>query len=210
MWTRFRIGDVLIFRSGVPIAVPADYSSDPQHRAVVDHLNRAVEYVDVVALLEQHTTSFLAADVLTGALWAQRFLNTTARLHQVEPALARRGLRALMSVLNGTKPRIGRHRAPRLASATLARADAAVARWRTRIESVWHPDRAYMVSAVTTLAETSFPLSRSHRTALRALARRKSLRKHDVVLTLASWETGVPLRRLRAVHPVDPVELVYA
>lgn len=196
-----------VFRAGVVVEVPADYARDPRHRTLVDRLNRISRYADAVTLLEQHPDSWLAADVLTGAPWAQRFLTTTARLSQLDPKAARRGQRALMRVLNGVKPRTGRHRAPALTSDVRDRTAGVLVRWRSAIDTVWQQERATLARAVATLAAASFPLSKAHRRALVALSRRKGLRKHDLVLTLVSWETGVPLRRLRTAQP--ETELVY-
>lgn len=201
-----------VFRAGIAVAVPADYARDPQHRALVDRLNRISRYADAITLLEQHPDSWLVADVLTGAPWAQRFLNTTARLSQLDPKQARRGLRALMLVLNGVKPRIGRHRAPALTADARDRTVDVMAQWRADVDTVWNAadwrqDRATLTSALIALATARFPLSKAHRRALVALVRRKGLRKHDLVLTLVSWETGVPLRRLRTTQP--ETELVY-
>lgn len=198
---------LFVFRSGIAVAVPTDYATDPHHRLLVDRLTRLSRYADVVTLLEQHPDGWLAADVLTGAAWARKFLNTTARLSQLDPTQARRGQRALMRVLNGTKARTGRHRAPATTAAVRDRTVEVLTRWRADIETVWHQDRATLASAVAKLAASRFSLSRSHRRALGTLARRHGLRKHDLVLTLVSWETGVPVRRLRSAQSVP--ELVY-
>jgi hypothetical protein len=191
---------MLIMRSGVPIVIPADYATAPEHRSLVARLQRARSYLDVVALLDAHPDSFLAADVLTGATWAQKFLNSTARLYVTDPKLARRGVRALMCVLNGTKPRTGRHRAAQ--PTPNAQAEAAYARWQLVVEEGW-PDRA----ALLALVDHHRVLSRPHRRALRTLVGRDGLRKRDLILALTSWETGMPMRRLR-MAPV--AELVYA
>jgi hypothetical protein len=200
---------LFVFRAGVAVAVPADYARDPRHQLLVDRLERTSRYTDAVAILDSHPDSFLAADILTGAPWAQRYLNTTARLSQLDPAKARRGLRALMCVLNGVKPRTGRHRAPPLTRVARGRADDVLARWRADIDRVWQQDRTALAFAVSALSVGHFTLSTAHRRALRALVRRKGLRRHDLVLTLTSWETGVPLRRLRMAQPVSTPELVY-
>ena len=199
---------MFVFRSGRAVALPVDYATQPDHLAVVSALNTATRYEDVVALLEQQATTWLAADVLTGAAWAKKFLNTTAQLwasNQTNRVLAARGWRALTHVLNGTKPRTGRHRAPALTVDVRDRTADALARWRMIIDRIWSNDRASLAASIVVAA--TFPVSKAHRQALSALSRRKGLRKHDLVLTLVSWETGVPVRRLRTTQP--PAELVY-
>lgn len=200
---------LFVFRSGIAVAVPPDYAQDPQHRLLVDRLTRLSRYSEVVTLLEQHPNGFLAADLLTGAPWAQKFLNSTARLAQTDPKQARRGLRALLWVLNGTKPRPGRHRDPPLDPTVMAHAADALARWQIVIDRLWGTDRASLTAAVRTRAAAAFVLSQSHQRALRALVRRPGLRKRDLVLALASWETGLPLRRLRGT-PDGVATLIYA
>jgi hypothetical protein len=197
---------LFVFRSGVAVAVPADYARDPQHRLLVDRLTHSRRYTEAVALLESHPDSWLAADVLTGAPWAQRYLTTTAYLSQHDPAQARRGARALFRVLNGAKPRTGRPHAPPLPPD--ARTTAVLGRWRADLDGVWpSASAATLAQAVARLAAAHFPFSAAHRRALVALVRRTRLRKQDLVLTLTSWETGVPVRRLRAGPTVS--DLVY-
>lgn len=198
---------LFVFRAGIAVAVPADYARDPQHRLLVDRLTSLTRYAEAITILESHPDSWLAADVLTGAPWAQRFLNSTARLSHVDPKQARRGLRALMLVLNGVKPRVGRHRAPGLSMATRDRTTEVLTRWRSIIDTQWPQGRATVAQDVANAAAAHFPLSTAHRRALAALMRRPGLRKHDLVLALTSWETGVPVRRLRATQP--HAELVY-
>jgi hypothetical protein len=201
-----------IFRGGVPLAVPVDYATDPAHATLVAHLTRLTRYADAVAFLEVHPTDgYLAADVLNGALWAKRYLNASARFSAGPPkdrALALRGWRALMHVLNGTRPKVGRHREPPLTAEALGRAAASVARWRSVTDALWGQERATLATLLLQRAEGHFRVSAAHRRAVRALVRRKALRKRDVVLTFASWETGLALRRLRMATSV--ADLVYA
>jgi hypothetical protein len=200
---------MFVFRSGVPVAVPDDYANDPYHAMLVTFLNAETRYEAVVAFLEQHSASWLAADVLTSAPWSKKFLNTTAQLwasSQTNRALAARGWRALMHVLNGTKSRTGRPRAPAMTTDVRDHTADVLTWWRSTIDNLW-PERVALASAIAAVAGTRFPLSKAHRRALVALARRKGLRKHDLVLTLVSWETGVPVRRLRTTQPA--AELVY-
>jgi hypothetical protein len=200
---------LFVFRSGIPVAVPADYADDPQHRALVERLSQTNQYADAVAILEQHPDSFLAADVLTGAPWAQRFLNTTARLYQIDRRTARHGVRALLLVLNGTKPRTGRHRKPPLSPETIGHAVEVVTRWRDVVDACWEQERSTLLATLTREATQYFQFSRAHRRALALLLRRRTLRKGELVLTLASWETRLPTRRLRhsSMHPM--LDFVY-
>jgi hypothetical protein len=191
---------LFLLRSGRPVAVPDAYAAAPEHQALVARLTSATTYAEAVEILNVHADSYLAADVLTGAPWAQKFLLTTARLHHLDKPLARAGLRALMRVLNGTKPQTGRHRVPPLLPAARGTASAALGRWQSYVDTIWSPDRAVLASAVQRLA-----LSTAHRTVLRTLMQRKTLKKRDLVLLLASWDTGLPMRQLRTA----PASLVY-
>lgn len=201
---------MFVFRGGLPVAVPVDYADDPYHSVLVTFLNAETRYEAVVAFLEQHSTGWLAADVLTGQPWSKKFLNTTAQFWAGSPAnraLAARGWRALMHVMNGTKPRTGRHRAPALTTDVRERSVEIMARWKAEIDNLWAREHSTtMAAAITVVASTHFPVSKAHRRALVAMVRRKA-RKHDFVLTLVSWETGVPVRRLRMAPPA--AELVF-
>lgn len=202
---------MLIFRGGLAVAVPVDYASQPGHVRLVDVLTATSRYRDAVKVLESNAVSWLAADVLTGAPWAQRFLNSTARLSTSEKPIDRRlaaaGLRALMHVLAGTSPQIGRRRAPPLTPAEMAQAGAAIARWRARVAALKPAERALWPSQLLIGSVPGFRPSKSHTTALKALVRRRRLRKSELTLTLASWETGLPIRRIRAAAPI--ADLVY-
>ena len=189
-----------VLRSGCLVAVPEGYADTPTHKALVARLTSVHTYAEAVDILTAHADSWLAADVLTGVPWAQKFLLTTARLYQLDQPAAKRGLRALMRVLNGTKSQTGRHRVPPLLPAARGTASAALGRWQTYVDTIWTADRAELASAVQRLA-----LSTAHRTVLRTLMQRKTLRKRDLVLLLASWDTGVPMRQLRTA----PASLVY-
>jgi len=191
---------LFLLRSGRPVAVPDNYATTPEHQALVTRLNSANTYAEAIEILSTHADSYLAADVLTGAAWAQKFLNTTARLHQLDRPLAKRGFRALMRVLNGTKRQTGRHRVPPLLPPARGTASAALGRWQTYVDTIWSHDRAALASAVMQVA-----LSTAHRTALRTMMQRKALRKRDLVLLLASWDTGLPMRQLRHSAPSDLV-----
>jgi hypothetical protein len=201
-----------IFRGGLPLAVPETYATDPAHVALVEILTRLSTYRHVVAFLELHPTDgWLAVEVLSGAGWAKRYLNTTAKLwggSPAERALATRGWRALMHLLNGTKPRVGRHKAPPLHPEALGAAALVVAHWRGVVEAHWAAERDTLTAALLKEAESRFRVSAAHRRATRALVRRRGIRKRDVVLAFASWETGVPVRRLRVATTV--ADLVYA
>src|SRR4051812_27648633 len=100
---------MVIFRAGLPVAVPTDYASQPEHVALVEVLTATSRYAAAVKVLERNAVSWLAADVLQGVPWAQRYLNTTARLTQSavpdDKRLAAAGTRALMHVLAGTPPK---------------------------------------------------------------------------------------------------------
>lgn len=198
-----RAEPLFIFRAGLPVAVPANYASLPEHLKLVDQLTTTNSFLLVVALLEQHSDSYLAADFLTGAPWAQRFLNTLGKL-KVSGArtLVRRGQRALVGVLAGVKPKRGRPKSSLTPAQTLAGAEA-IARSRVVVDRAWAGDRADLVAALT----KGRTLSAAHRRSLVALVRRPSVRKIDLVLSLASWETGIPRRRLHLTRPV--ADLVY-
>lgn len=201
-----------IFRGGVPLAVPDDYATDPSHVALVDILTRLTVYRHVVAFLELHPTDgYLVVEMLVGAPWARKYLNTTAKLWAGSPAdrrLATRGWRALMHLLNGTKPRVGRHKAPPLHPEALGAAALVVAHWRGVVDAHWADERATLAAALLKEAASRFRVSVAHIRATRALVRRRGIRKRDVVLAFASWETGVPVRRLRVATTV--ADLVYA
>ncbi len=196
-----------VFRAGVPIAVPDDYASDPTHQILVSKLEQTNQYADAVALLEQHPESYLAADVLSGAPWARRYLNSTALLSRSGDRMAQRGLRALLSVLNGAKKRVGRRREPPLTPEQIGKVTEALARWRAVTDAIWHHERAALGGAIIASAVLRMPLSLAHRRAIRSMVRRPRLRRHDVVLALTSWETGVPIRRLRSTP--QPADLIY-
>ena len=122
----------LIFRSGVPIAVPKDYATDPHHRLLVSRLTCASRYADVVAILEANPDSLLAAGRPDRRTVGAEIPEYDRRLCEWPRTQARRGLRALMRVLNGTKPRPGRHRGPTLPPNGTG---ALLARWRADVES---------------------------------------------------------------------------
>ena len=63
-------------------------------------------------------------------------------------------------------------------------------------------ERSSMAVSLLALAAGDFRVSAAHRRALRALVRRRGLRKRDLVQAFASWETGLPLRRVRSVTSV--------
>ena len=202
---------MFIFRTGLLVAVPTDYAAQPDHVLLVKALTAAARYVEAVAVVEQHSTGWRDADILAGVPWFRRFLTTTARLWAGSPrdrALAARGWRALMHALNGTRPRVGRHREPPLSAKELERAADALTRWRVAVDQAWGRDRASMAVSLLALAAGHFRVSAAHRRATRALLRRRGLRKRDVVQAFASWETGLPLRRLRSATSVT--DLVYA
>lgn len=196
---------MVIFRAGIAVAVPTDYASQPEHVALVELLTVTSRYAEAVRVLETNAVSWLAADVLRGEAWAQRFLNTTARLSQsslpADRRLAAAGLRALMHVLSGTPPKVGRRRAPALTPEELAAASAAIARCRALVDAEWSQDRATMASTLVPAVVRACGLGRPHERLLRALMRRRRLRRADLVLTLASWQTGLPVRRIRAARP---------
>lgn len=197
---------MVIFRSGLPVVVPADYARSPEHSALVRVLSETSRYQEAVRVLETNALSWLAADVLTGQPWAQRYLNTTARLslssHRVDRRVAAGGVRALMRVLAGVPGHVGRRRAAALTVEELARGSAAVARWRATLDTLWGHAPEAIVRAVAVDG-----LSRVHQRALLALLRRPRIKKVDVALNLASWETGLPLRRIRQTGRV--ADLVY-
>jgi hypothetical protein len=196
-----------IVRRGVLLAVPEDYAEMAEHRALVDRLSTN-SYLEAVAVLETvPLTNWLAADLLTGAAWARRYLNTTAKLWMQDKKLAGRGTRAMMRVLSGFEAKIGRQRSGPLAPEIAAKAATVLADWRALVDAEWAGDRAGLASTLAEKASALFTLSATHRRALRALVRRQRLKKADVVLTLSSWETGIPLRRLRSAQPV--ADLVY-
>ena len=185
-----------VLRAGCLVAVPEGYADTPAHKALVARLTLANTYAEAVDILTDHADSWLAADVLTGAPWVQKFLTTTARQYQLDRPVAKRGLRALMRVLNGTRAKTGRHRVPPLLLEARGTASAALGRWQTYVDTIWTPDRAALTSTVMQLG-----LSTAHRTALRTLMQRKTLRKRDLVLLLAAWETGLSMRQLRLNAP---------
>lgn len=198
---------LVVFRSGIPIAVPDDYASAPAHRDLVERLNGLNRFADAVAVLEQHPDGYLSADVLTGAPWAQRYLNTMARLWShgaSDRGLGERGARALMGVLAGVRPKVGRRRLDPLSPSQTALGAAAIAKWRVHVDASW-PD-ILLFGTVDDLARHA-TLSKVHVRALRRLLRRRGLRKVDIVLTLASWETNLPIRRLRLTRHV--ADMVY-
>lgn len=201
---------VVVFRSGIPLTPPADYAETPAHQALIAQLSTN-SYAEAVAVLEAAPVdSWLAADILTGVSWARRYLNTTARLWALGVAsqpLAHRGMVALLRVLNGDRPRVGRKRGSPLTPAEQAQAGVAIAAWRARVDAGWLPDRTERAKALIRVATEHFH-SAAHRRALRELLRRPRLRRSNVVLTLASWETGIPVRRIRSSQAV--ADLVYA
>lgn len=202
---------MFIFRAGLPVAVPADYASHPEHVAQVEFLTATPQYAEAVRFLEAHAVSWLAADILRGAPWAQRYLNTTARLSQstnpTERRLAAGGVRALMRCLTGTRTHVGRRRSAPLTPEALARGAAAIAKWRAVVDRAWSQDRATLASTMAQAAGKGSGLGRVHERSLRALLRRRRLRRSDLVLSLAAWETGIPIRRLRSARQV--ADLVY-
>jgi hypothetical protein len=202
---------MVIFRGGIAVEVPVEYARQPEHVALVTQLMATNRYADAVRLLERHVISWLAADVLTGALWSRRYLNTTARLSlSAQPAdrrLAAAGTRALMHVLSGIPSKVGRHRVDGLSGPDLARAGAALAHWRAVVDTEWSAVERTGLPAAVLRATNGWHPSRAHQRALRQLVRRRHLRKHELILTLASWETGVAMRRLRAARPL--ADLVY-
>lgn len=201
---------VYIFRRGLLVAMPADYAAHPRHQALVTKLTRATRYVEAVRLLDAYVDeSSLAADVMTGAPWVARFLATTARFTYgtaTERTQARQGWRVLMRLVAGERRETGRKRHPALDPADLQRALAAIARWAEAVHSIWSVDRARWPVLLADLAPDHFLLAKAHLAELRRLARHRALRKRELVLTLASWETGISKRRLR--HG-PTVELVY-
>ena len=198
---------IFIFRNGIAVATPSDYAELEDHRALVAKLSTN-SYLEAVGVLEKSPLNgWLAADVLTGASWARRYLNTTAKLWTQDKKLAGRGVRAVMRVLSGHEPKVGRHRDGTLSPEVAARAASAVADWRAVVDAEWLGDRAGLASALLRRAEPRFRPSATHRRALRLLVRRPRVRKSEVALTLASWEVGLPLRRIRSTQPV--ADLVY-
>lgn len=192
--------ELFIFRSGVTQAVPADYAANPHHTSLVAQLNATNRFAEAVSVLESHTDGYLAADVLTGAAWARRYLNTVARLWSQGPTerrQAERGMKALLAVLSGVKPRIGRHRVGPLTPAQIEAGASAIAKWRVVVDAAWPLDPSSFVAALARAARPTFDLSSAHLTALRRLVRHRGVRKATVVLSLASWETRIPIRRLR-------------
>jgi hypothetical protein len=203
---------IYIVRKGVLLAVPVDYHEAEAHRALVTRLSSTNSYRAAVTALESAPPGhWLAADILTGAPWARRYLNTTAKLWLEDKKLAGRGVRALMRALSGSDVKAGRRREAPLSPEDTYLATSALACWRVLLDEYWTGaagDRVWLAGKVTRSAEARFRVSAAHRRALRALLRRRRLRKADLVLTLASWETGIPQRRLRSIQPV--AELVYA
>ena len=202
---------MIIFRNGIPVTVPESYGTQPEHLAVVEQLTKASRYVTAVEIIEAHVTSYLAADVITGQDWAARYLLTTARLNQSISAqdrlLGRRGARALWAILTGVRQRGGRQKAPPMSPEQLGIASSILSRWRAQIDALWGQDRATFVSGLLSAAPASWTPSGAHRRALRALVRRRGIRKSDIAVTLTSWETGIPIRRLRGAGTV--ADLVY-
>jgi hypothetical protein len=188
----------VIFRNGVALATPDRYFDLPEHRALVAALSTPSFLAAIHTLETAPLTSWLAADVLTGAIWARRYLNTLALL--TDKKLIDRAVRALLRVLSGRDVKRGRHRVGPLLPEEARRATAAVAAWRAVVEAVW-ADRAGRAQALLTHAHTR-GVATAHRRALATLLRRRALRKSDVVLTLASWEAGVSVRRMRAAQPL--------
>jgi hypothetical protein len=203
---------LFILRDGVPVAVPAQYAQQPAHRRLVDRLTRLLTYEQVVAFLERRSaqgTDWLAADILTGAPWVRRYLLTTG-LRARQPAgarLAQRGMRALVRTLAGG-PRRGRRPTGPIAPAALAGAHACVHVWQEAVRAVWAADPATRVARLSLIAAARGIRSAAHHRALRVLLRRPRVRPIDVAVALASWETGVPVRRLRA-RAAPIVDLVY-
>lgn len=196
-----------IVRRGVLVAVPADYEEMAEHRELVVQLSTN-SYLEAVEVLESvPLTCWLAADLLRGVPWARRYLNTTSKLWVSNRKLAGRGVRALMRVLSGFEAKVGRRRGEPLPPEVASRAASVLADWRALVDAEWARDRAGLAAALVGKASGRFPLSATHRRALRALVRRQRLKKADVALTLASWETGIPLRRLRSTQVV--ADLVY-
>lgn len=187
---------VFILRNGIVLPVPPNYAQSPDHQALVARLSTH-SYADAVTALDSAPlSSWLAADLLTGTPWARRFLNTTALLWGQDRKLAARGVRALMRVLSGRELRVGRHRSPPLSPEDQARATAAVTAWRGLVDAAWSTDRHGMSQELARSANARFKLSRAHAKALVALTRRRRLRRADVVVALASWETRISTRRL--------------
>lgn len=202
---------MVIFRAGLPVVVPVTYANQPEHVALVEFLTSTSRYDAAVKMLERHVVSWLAADVLNGVPWAQRYLNTTAKLSQSSAPDDRRqaaaGTRALMHVLSGTPMRVGRRRSEPLSPQDLANAAASIAKWRAVVDVPWSADRAGRASAVTLAVGKTCAQPKPHARALMALLRRPRVRKVDVVLALASWDTGLPVRRIRSARQM--ADLVY-
>lgn len=198
-----RAEPLFIFRVGLPIAVPANYAALPEHLKLVEQLTTTNSFAAVVTILEQHSDSYLAADVLTGAPWARKFLNTLGKVKASgNKTLVRRATGALVGVLAGIKPKRGRPKSALTPAQTAAGAEA-IGRCRVVVDRAWAGDRANLVAALT----KGRTLTIVQRRGLVALVRRPSLRKIDLVLSLASWETGIPRRRLHLTRPV--ADLVY-
>jgi len=197
-----------VFRNGVVLPVPPGYAEDPDHQALVAKLSTTNSYAEAVAVLGgAPLSSWLAADLLTGAPWARRFLNTTARLWSQDRKLAESGIRAMMRVLSGQESKAGRHRTLPLTPAEQTLATSAVAAWRVLVDAAWSTDRPGLAQALARHANARFKLSKAHGKALVALTRRRRLRRADVVVALASWETGIPARRLGP--PQAVADLIY-
>lgn len=189
-----RVPGLVIFRKGMAVAVPPDYAETPEHRALVAALSTD-SFVSAMQTLEQAPlTSWLAADIVTGAPWARRYFNTLALV--TDKKRIDRAVKALLRVLSGRETKRGRHRVGPLLPEDAAKASAAVAAWRAVVAAIWTPDRAGLGPALLTEAarrNVAVP-----RRALAALIHRPALRKSDLVLTLASWEVGLPVRRIRS------------
>lgn len=186
--------NLVIFRAGLAVPVPPGYAGTAAHRALVAALNTDSFLTAIQTLETAPLASWLAADVLTGAPWARRYLTTLALV--THKKLTDRAVRALLRVLSGREVKRGRHRVGPLLPDQAARASAAVATWRAIIADLWTSDRSTLTAALLRAAQGR-GIAAAHHRALLALLRRKALRKSDVVLTLAAWEVGLPVRRVR-------------
>jgi len=202
---------MVIFRAGVALPVPVEYGTEPGHMALVAILTSTSRYAEAVRVLDTHAVSWLAADVLLGVPWAQRYLNTTARLSQSKLPSDRRqaaaGLRALMHVLTGVPARTGRRPRAPLSPEELAQAASAIAKWRAVVDAKWVTDRATRASTLVAAVHRAGSLSVAQRRTLTNLLRRARVRRDDVVLLLASFDTSLTARRLRSARRT--ADLIY-